>query len=71
MEQQEAKSYPAGYKPMTKEEFVRRMLSDVHKKILAQKEKERQKNRIINDYRGESITKYQHKMHMMNRRGRV
>ena len=50
-----------------KEEFVRRMMSDSRKKILEKKEAERQKNRIINDYRGDNIAKFQHKMHRRDR----
>lgn len=50
-----------------KEEFVRRMMSDSRKKILEKKKAERQKDRVINDYRGDNITKYMHKMHRRDR----
>lgn len=50
-----------------KKEFVRRMMSDSRKKILEKKEAERQKDRVINDYRGDNITKYMHKMHRRDR----
>lgn len=53
---------------VSKEEFVRQMLSYSRRKIQAKKEAERQKNRIINDYRSENIAKFQHKMHRRDRR---
>ena len=63
MEQRETRSYPPGYKPMTKEEFVRRMLSDSHKKNLELREKERAKTRVLNEYISDNIIRYKHKMH--------
>jgi len=55
---------------MTKEEFVRRMLSDVHKRILKEKEKARQSNRVVMEYKADNINRYKHKMHLQTRRGR-
>ena len=70
MEQAAEKTYPEGYRPMTKEEFVRRMLSDVHKRILKEKEKERRSNSVVMEYKADNINRYKHKMHLQTRRGR-
>ena len=52
---------------MSKEEFVARMIHDAELAALKRKEKERQKNRIINDYTSESINRYKHKEHLKTR----
>ena len=51
-----------------KEEFVRRMMSDAHRRTeLEKKEAERQKIRIINDYISRNISDYHHRMHLRMR----
>ena len=45
-----------------KEEFVRRMMSDAHRREIDIKEKRRQKIRVINEYRGESMMAHYRRM---------
>lgn len=52
---------------MSKERFVERMIRDKERQALERKEKERQKQRIINDYTAESIVRFRHKNHLKTR----
>lgn len=45
-----------------KEEFVRRMMSDAQRREIDIKEKRRQKVRVINEYRGESMMAHYRRM---------
>ena len=50
------------YRKIGKEEFVRRMMSDAHRREIDIKEKKRQKIRVINEYRGESMMSHYRRM---------
>lgn len=50
------------YRKIGKEEFVRRMMSDAQRREIDIKEKKRQKIRLINEYRGESMMAHYRRM---------
>jgi len=52
---------------MSKEEFVTRMLQDIEKRQLLEREKERRADFEVTDYIGQSIAKREHKKHRRKR----
>ena len=56
-----------GYRKMSKARFVERMLRDAERAELERKEKQRQQERIINDYISSNIVHFKHRMHMKTR----